>query len=35
MPAVQSLRDAVDTMELITAKDYWPVPDYNDILFYL
>ena len=35
LPAMQSLRDAVDAMELITAKDYWPVPDYNDILFYL
>ena len=35
LPAMQALRDAVDAMEVITAKDYWPVPDYNDILFYL
>ena len=35
LPAMGALRAAVDAMEPITAKDYWPVPTYNDILFYL
>ena len=35
LPAMQRLRDAVDAMEVVTAKDYWPAPTYNDILFYL
>ncbi|MBS5477985.1 MAG: glutamine synthetase type III, partial [Coriobacteriia bacterium] len=35
LPAMEELRAAVDAMEPITAKDYWPVPTYNDILFYL
>ncbi len=34
LPAMGALREAVDAMEVITAKDYWPVPTYNDILFY-
>ena len=29
------LRAAVDAMEEIVAADYWPVPTYDDILFYV
>ncbi|MEE8715814.1 MAG: glutamine synthetase III [Coriobacteriales bacterium] len=35
LPAMDELRRRVDSMEYVTAKDYWPVPSYNDILFYL
>lgn len=35
MPAMERLRAAVDSMEPIVAHDYWPVPTYNDILFYV
>ncbi|MCI1480767.1 MAG: glutamine synthetase III [Eggerthellaceae bacterium] len=34
VPAMQNLRDAVDAMESVTDHGYWPVPTYNDILFY-
>ena len=27
------LRKPIDAAELITAKDYWPFPDYSDLLF--
>ena len=33
--AMQRLRRAVDAMEEIVAADYWPVPTYDDILFYV
>ena len=35
LPAMEKLRADADAMELICAKDYWPLPSYNDILFYL
>ena len=35
LPAMQKLRDAVDAMEGIVAHDYWPVPTYDDMLFYV
>ena len=34
LPAMETLRAASDAMELVCAKDYWPMPTYNDILFY-
>ena len=34
-PAMATLRAAVDAMEEIVAADYWPVPTYDDILFYV
>ena len=34
-PAMARLRAAVDAMEEIVAADYWPVPTYDDILFYI
>lgn len=33
-PAMGALRAAVDAMEPIVASDYWPVPTYDDMLFY-
>lgn len=33
-PKMKALRKEVDGLEHITAHDYWPVPTYNDILFY-
>ena len=35
IPAMERLRTAVDEMEIITSRDYWPVPSYNNILFYV
>ncbi|WP_085829724.1 glutamine synthetase III [Collinsella vaginalis] len=34
-PAMATLRATVDAMEEIVAADYWPVPTYDDILFYV
>lgn len=34
VPVMDDLRDAVDAMELIVARECWPVPTYNEILFY-
>ena len=30
---MSELRKPIDAAELITAKDYWPFPDYSDLLF--
>ena len=35
IPAMERLRAAVDAMEEIVAADYWPVPTYDDVLFYV
>ena len=35
VPAMAELRAAVDAMEEVVAADYWPVPTYDDILFYV
>lgn len=35
VPAMETLRTAVDSMEELVAADYWPVPTYDDILFYV
>lgn len=35
IPIMDKLRVAVDAMEIITDRDRWPVPTYNDILFYV
>ena len=34
-PAMDRLREAVDAMEPIVAREYWPVPTYDDLLFYV
>jgi glutamine synthetase len=35
LPLMDELRAAVDKMETVTSKEYWPVPSYNDMLFYV
>ena len=35
IPAMGELRAAADGMELLVAKEYWPYPTYNDMLFYV
>lgn len=35
IPIMEKLRAAVDAMEIVTGRDRWPVPTYNDILFYV
>ena len=34
VPVMDALREAVDKMEIIVERKFWPVPTYNDILFY-
>jgi len=33
IPSMDKLREAVDSMELITSREYWPLPSYGEILF--
>ncbi len=33
LPAMARLRHAVDGMEVVTARDYWPVPTYGDLTY--
>ncbi len=33
LPAMNEMRKYADEMELNTAKDYWPLPSYEDMLF--
>ena len=35
IPAMDELRASVDAMERVCGHDYWPVPSYNKILFYV
>ena len=35
LPAMDALRAPVDAMELICGADYWPVPTYNKMLFWV
>ena len=35
LPAMEQLRKDADAIETICSKEYWPLPSYNDILFYL
>lgn len=34
IPVMDALRDAVDSMEVLVGEKHWPVPSYNEILFY-
>lgn len=34
IPAMDALRAEIDALECVVENDYWPVPTYNDILFY-
>ena len=33
IPKMDALRKLVDTMETLTAREYWPMPTYGDMLF--
>ena len=33
VPAMESLRKPIDTLEMIVDKDLWPMPSYGDLLF--
>ena len=33
IPKMEALRKCVDSMEVLTAREYWPVPTYGDITF--
>ena len=35
LPAMETLRAAVDDMERLCSHDFWPVPSYNKMLFYV
>ena len=35
IPIMDKLRAAVDGLEVLVDRDHWPVPTYNDILFYV
>ncbi len=35
IPAMEALRKPVDEMEAICGRDYWPVPSYNKMLYYV
>ncbi len=34
VPVMNALREAVDSLEIIVEREAWPVPTYNEILFY-
>ena len=35
IPAMEHMRRTVDAMERLCGNDYWPVPSYNEMLFYV
>ena len=35
IPAMSELRAAADHCEIIIGKDYWPLPNYSEMLFYV
>lgn len=35
IPVMEKLRYAIDALERLTDREYWPAPTYNDILFYV
>ncbi len=35
VPAMEKLREEIDELEIITSRDVWPVPSYNNMLFYV
>ena len=34
LPVMEDLRSAVDAMEVVVDREFWPVPTYDDMLFY-
>jgi len=35
VPAMEAVREAADHCEIIVGKEYWPLPNYSQMLFYL
>ena len=35
LPSMEHLRECVDAMEKVCGADYWPVPTYNEMLFWV
>ena len=35
VPAMSEIRAAADHCEIIIGKDYWPLPSYSEMLFYV
>ena len=35
IPAMEAARKACDSLEAISDKEFWPVPTYSEILFYV
>jgi glutamine synthetase len=35
VPLMDKLRAEIDALEIVVGADHWPVPSYNDILFYV
>jgi glutamine synthetase len=35
LPTMDEVRAAADHCEIIVGKDYWPLPSYSDMLFYV
>lgn len=35
IPAMAAIRNAADSLEMIVSEDYWPLPSYKEILFYV
>ena len=35
LPSMEHLRGCVDAMEKVCGEDYWPVPTYNQMLFWV
>ncbi len=35
IPAMEEVRAAADHCEIIVGKEYWPLPSYSDMLFYI
>ena len=35
IPVMDALREVVDGMERICGRDFWPVPSYNKMLFWV
>ena len=33
IPAMEALRESADGLEVLVAKDLWPLPSYGDMLF--
>ena len=31
--ALAKLRDPVDALEMIVGREYWPMPDYGELIF--